>query len=36
LAVAAALAFGLGSRDIAGREVERFVNSLRSPDDIID
>jgi hypothetical protein len=36
LAVAAALAFGLGSRDIAGRDVELFFNSLRSPDDIID
>ena len=29
LAVAAALAFGLGSRDIAGREVERFLSSMR-------
>jgi hypothetical protein len=30
LGIAAALAFGLGSREIAGREVERFVGSLRS------
>ena len=30
LAVAAALAFGLGSREIAGREVERFIGSMRS------
>jgi hypothetical protein len=30
LGVAAALAFGLGSREIAGREVERFLGSLRS------
>jgi hypothetical protein len=29
LGIAAALAFGLGSRDVAGREVERFVSSLR-------
>jgi hypothetical protein len=33
LAIAAALAFGLGSRDVAGREVERFVSSLRQDDD---
>ncbi len=34
IGVAAALAFGLGSREVAGREVERFVTSLRSgPDD---
>jgi hypothetical protein len=33
LAIAAALAFGLGSRDVAGREVERFVSSLRNNDD---
>ncbi|MCB0192631.1 MAG: mechanosensitive ion channel [Anaerolineae bacterium] len=30
IAVAAALAFGLGSRDIAGREVESWVSSFRS------
>lgn len=30
VAVAAALAFGLGARDVAGREAERFVNDLRS------
>ncbi len=29
IGVAAALAFGLGSRDIAGREVERFVSKTR-------
>jgi hypothetical protein len=29
LGIATALAFGLGSRDIAGREVERFLTSLR-------
>ncbi len=29
IGVAAALAFGLGSRDIAGREVERFVTKTR-------
>lgn len=34
LAIAAALAFGLGSRDVAGREVERFVRSLRTGDDL--
>jgi hypothetical protein len=33
LAIAAALAFGLGSRDVAGREVERFVKSLRNDDE---
>lgn len=32
IAVAAALAFGLGSRDIAGREVEKALTSLRGPD----
>ena len=32
LAVAAALAFGLGSREIAGREVERFISSMRLGD----
>ena len=32
LGIAAALAFGLGSREIAGREVERFVGHLRSGD----
>ena len=30
IGIAAALAFGLGSRDIAGREVEKFVSSSRS------
>ncbi|MFW5941819.1 MAG: mechanosensitive ion channel [bacterium] len=30
VAVAAALAFGLGARDVAGREAERFVSELRS------
>ncbi len=30
IGIAAALAFGLGSRDIAGREVEKFVASSRS------
>lgn len=30
IGIAAALAFGLGSRDIAGREVERFVSESRS------
>lgn len=30
IAVAAALAFGLGARDVAGREAERLVNNLRS------
>jgi hypothetical protein len=33
LAIAAALAFGLGGRDVAGREVERFVKSLRNDDE---
>lgn len=32
LGLAAALAIGLGSREVAGREVERFVDNLRSPD----
>lgn len=32
IGVAAALAFGLGSREIAGREVERFVTTLRTED----
>lgn len=31
LAVAAALAFGLGSREIAGRELERWLESMRKP-----
>lgn len=30
IAVAAALAFGLGARDVAGREAERLVDDLRS------
>lgn len=33
IGIAAALAFGLGSRDIAGREVEKFVASSRSDSD---
>ena len=33
LGIAAALAFGLGSREVAGREVERFMNTLRSEDE---
>jgi hypothetical protein len=33
LGIAAALAFGLGGRDVAGREVERFVKSLRNDDE---
>lgn len=32
LGIAAALAFGLGSREIAGREVERLVTNLRGKD----
>jgi hypothetical protein len=35
IAVAVALAFGLGSREIAGREVENVLNKIRSDDDII-
>lgn len=34
IAVAAALAFGLGAREIAGREVESWVRSLRSDSDV--
>ncbi len=33
IGVAIALAFGLGSREIAGREVENFISSLRGPTD---
>ncbi len=33
LAIAAALAFGLGSREVAGREVERIVSNLRGSDE---
>jgi len=29
LALAAALAFGLGGREVAGRELDRFVNHMR-------
>jgi len=29
IAVAAALAFGLGGREVAGRELERFVKSFK-------
>lgn len=32
LGVAAALAFGLGSRDLAGREVEKWLGEMRSTD----
>ena len=32
IGVAIALAFGLGSREIAGREVERFISSMRDED----
>ena len=31
IGIAAALAFGLGSRDIAAREVESLLKSLRAP-----
>ena len=31
IAVAVALAFGLGARDIAGREVEKWLKSSRTP-----
>jgi hypothetical protein len=33
IGVAIALAFGLGSREIAGREVENFISALRAPED---
>lgn len=33
LGIAVALAFGLGSREIAGREMDRFVSGLRGDDD---
>lgn len=33
IALAAVLAFGLGSREIAGREVENFVESMRATDE---
>jgi hypothetical protein len=33
IGVAIALSFGLGSREIAGREVEHFISTLRTPDD---
>ena len=33
IGVAVALAFGLGGREVAGREVEQFVNSMRSSGD---
>jgi hypothetical protein len=35
IAVAVALAFGLGSRESAGREVENVLNKIRSDDDIV-
>jgi len=33
LGLAAALAFGLGSREVAGREVDRFITHMRSNED---
>lgn len=33
LGLAAALAFGLGSREVAGREVDRFITKMRSEED---
>ena len=33
IAVAVALAFGLGSRDVAARQVESWVNQFRSGDE---
>jgi hypothetical protein len=33
IGVAIALAFGLGSREIAGREVENFISTLRAPEE---
>ena len=33
IGIAAALAFGLGSREIAGREVERFIGTARADED---
>ncbi len=36
IAVAAALAFGLGSRDVAGREVEKALASLRGSEDEVE
>ncbi len=33
IGLAAALAFGLGSREIAGREVDNFLTAMRTPDD---
>ncbi len=33
IGLAAALAFGLGSREVAGREVDRFITQMRSDDD---
>lgn len=33
IGIAAALAFGLGSREIAGKEVERFVTTMRTEED---
>lgn len=33
LGLAAALAFGLGSREVAGREVDRFITQMRSNED---
>jgi len=32
LALAAALAFGLGGREVAGRELDRFVTQMREED----
>jgi len=33
---AAALAFGLGSREVAGREVENFITAMRAPAEVED
>ena len=35
IGLAAALAFGLGGREVAGREVDRFISQMRSDDDEI-
>jgi hypothetical protein len=33
IALAAALAFGLGGREVAGRELDSFVESFKTKDD---
>jgi len=33
IGLAAALAFGLGSREVAGREVDRFITHMRGDDE---